>query len=502
MTLRGTARARPAVARGVVLNLVGQGAPLAVAYFAIPALTAGLGTERFGVLTLAWAVLGYVSFFDLGLGRALTQAVAERLGRGDTASVVPVVRGSLRWMIVLGLAGAAASAAAGPFVVTHALRVSAPLVPEARLTFYLLAAAVPVVIVTTGLRGVLEAFGSFGVVNALRVPMGVLTFLAPLAVLPFTRDLAAVVAVLLAARVVTLAAHAWAVARELRPLRGASVGVGWGGVRGLLGAGSWMTVTNVVGPLMVSLDRFLIAGVASAAVVAYYTAPYEAVTKLWLVPAALTGVLFPAFATASAGGGAAAERLLDRGIRATLASLLPAVFVIILLAPEGLAVWLGGEFPARSTQVVQLLATGVMLNGVAQIPFVLVQGAGRAAWTAALHALELPFYLLLAWWLIGRWGVTGAALAWTVRCAVDAVAVLALAGRVARLPRRVGWWLVGAVGVCAAAAAAAGGLGIRARLAVAAGGSLALLAVLLRGLDVGGHAAALRRRMTRVTPAV
>ena len=471
-----------------------------MAYFAIPVLTRGLGTERFGVLTLAWAVLGYASFFDLGLGRALTQAVAERVGRGELDAVVPVVRAAMRWMAALGVVGALALARAAPALAARGLGVSAGLVAEARPAAYLLAASVPLVIVTAGLRGVLEALGHFGTVNALRAPMGVVTFLAPLAVLPFTRHLAVVVAVLLLARALALAAHAWVVARALRGFPAAATARDpWAEVRRLLRAGSWMTVTNVVGPLVVSLDRFMIAGMASAAVVAYYTAPYEAVTKLWLVPGAVTGVLFPAFAAAAASGGGA-ERLLAKGVRATLASLLPVTFVIVLLARDGLAAWLGGEYPARSTHVVQLLAVGVLLNGVAQVPFVLLQGAGKAEWTAKLHLAELPLYVLLAGWLIGRWGVTGAAVAWALRCAVDTAAVLALAGRVTRLPARVAAWLVGSVGTCGVAAVlasdvAAVPLGVR--LALGALGASALFAVLVRGLDAGDRLRGLRQRFAR-----
>ena len=48
-----------------------------VALVAIPILVDGLGTARFGILTLAWMVVGYFSLFDLGLGRALTKLTAK-----------------------------------------------------------------------------------------------------------------------------------------------------------------------------------------------------------------------------------------------------------------------------------------------------------------------------------------------------------------------------------------------------------------------------------------
>jgi O-antigen/teichoic acid export membrane protein len=70
------------LAKNTLWNLLGSGAPLLVAFFAIPKLIAGLGMARFGVLTLAWVVIGYFSLFDLGLGRALTKITSDKLGEG------------------------------------------------------------------------------------------------------------------------------------------------------------------------------------------------------------------------------------------------------------------------------------------------------------------------------------------------------------------------------------------------------------------------------------
>ena len=71
------------LARNTIWNLVGSGAPMLVAIFSIPILIKGLGKEQFGVLTLAWALIGYANLFELGLGRALTQLVARKIGAGD-----------------------------------------------------------------------------------------------------------------------------------------------------------------------------------------------------------------------------------------------------------------------------------------------------------------------------------------------------------------------------------------------------------------------------------
>ena len=83
------------LARNTIYSLIGQGAPLLVAVFAIPQLIKGLGTDRFGILTLAWMVLSYFSLFDLGLGRALTQLVAEKLGKESGEEEIPNLAGTV-----------------------------------------------------------------------------------------------------------------------------------------------------------------------------------------------------------------------------------------------------------------------------------------------------------------------------------------------------------------------------------------------------------------------
>src|SRR5256885_16689772 len=65
------------LARNAVWNLLSLTAPMLVALGAIPALIRTLGADRFGILTLAWMLIGYCSLFDLGLGRALTKLVSE-----------------------------------------------------------------------------------------------------------------------------------------------------------------------------------------------------------------------------------------------------------------------------------------------------------------------------------------------------------------------------------------------------------------------------------------
>nr|MDQ6925886.1 hypothetical protein [Candidatus Eremiobacteraeota bacterium] len=67
------------LARNVGLNLAGWLLPALSALVAFPVLLHSMGAERFGLLSLAWTIVGYFSAFDLGIGRALTQALAVQV---------------------------------------------------------------------------------------------------------------------------------------------------------------------------------------------------------------------------------------------------------------------------------------------------------------------------------------------------------------------------------------------------------------------------------------
>jgi O-antigen/teichoic acid export membrane protein len=416
------------LARNTLWNLVGNAAPMLVAAICIPLLIKGLGTDRFGVLTLVWALIGYATLFDFGLGRALTQLVATKLGSGEDHEVPTFVWTSLLLLLLLGLVGAAVVILLTPWLVNHALHVPGALGRETLYSLYLLAISIPVVISTAALRGLLEAHQRFGLTNALRIPMGVFAYAGPLLVLPFSKSLFPVVVVLVTGRLIAWGAHLVLCLRVMPSLRDRFI---WqrAAVGPLLRFGSWMTVSNIVSPLMVTLDRFLIGSLLSVGAVAYYATPYEVVTKFWIIPGSLLGVMFPAFSTSFVQDPNRTAQLYGRSVKYLLLTLFPLILLVVVFAHDVLQLWLGAEFAQHSGRVLQWLAVGLFINCLGWAPLAVVQGVGRPDLTAKLHMVELPAYLIALFWLTKMYGIEGAAAAWTARAAIDALVLFGLAKR-------------------------------------------------------------------------
>lgn len=408
-------------------NLLGSSLPLVVGLVSMPLLIVQIGVERFGLLNLAWLLVGYFSLFDFGLGRALTRLVAKKLGSGR-AEEIPELAGTatglIRW---LSLVAGVLLAGLAPWLVDW-LSISAALREESLVGILVLSVALPFVLLSAGWRGILEAYGRFDLVNWVRIPLGVALFLAPLVALIFSSGLVPVMISLAITRAVGwwLSRHmCFRLCPELK--RGLKFNVDM--VRPLVAFGGWMTVSNVVGPLMVYADRFLIGGLLSATAVAYYATPYEIVTRLWIVSGALTGVLFPIVAARLAGNPDSVREVYRQAMKCVFALLLPAVAVLYLFAGEGLTWWLGSEFAQKGASAGRILLVGVFVNALGQVAITALHGAGRADWAAKLHLFELPFYLVALVFAAGSYGIEGVALVWMLRVLSDMIVMAVLAER-------------------------------------------------------------------------
>ena len=308
-----------------------------------------------------------------------------------------------------------------PALVDRGFKISPGLAQDTKTSFIILAAALPLVIAGNAFRGVLEAAQHFHVVNYVKLPATVCIYLLPALALPLGLGLPGIVFLLALARLGAMVAYAAACLRLFPGLR-SDLHFDRQLLRTLLVYGGWVTVSNLVSPLLAYMDRFLIGMLASVAAVGYYSAPYEMVTRAWVLPASLASTIFPAFSTLQATDSAKRnEELCARSLKSILLILGPPLLLVIAFARQILEFWLGADYAAQATPVLQILAGGVLVNSLAQILFSLLQGLGRPDLVAKFHLIELPLYASLLWVLLKQMGIAGAALAWTVRVSADAL---------------------------------------------------------------------------------
>ncbi|MFH0702004.1 MAG: flippase [bacterium] len=406
------------LARNTLLNFAGQSLPLVAAIFTIPLIIKGLGTERFGILTLIWAVIGYAGLFDLGFGRALTQLISKKIGADDTKDLPILVWTALLIVLGLGVIGAVVVAILTQWIVLHLFKVPSSYVSETINSMYLLALSLPLVIANSSFRGILEAYQKFSLANAVRTPLGIWNFASPLLILVFSKSLTYVVAILIVGTMIAFIANLILCMKVVQDFS-KNFGFCKNYIKPLINFGGWLTVSNIISPIMVYFDRIFIASTLSMTAVAYYTTPYTVITKLLIIPSAVLGVMFPAFSAVFSKNKEKTRYLYYQSLKYVIFLLLPFVIIIILFAKTGLTLWLNPEFANNSFRAAQILAVGVLINSLAFFPFGLIQASGRADITAKFHLLEIPVYLILLWIFVKAFGLTGAALAWSSRVSID-----------------------------------------------------------------------------------
>ena len=421
--------------RNTALNFVGLALPLFLAFLVMPVISRNLGAARFGLLGLAWALLEYFSLMDVGLGRATTKFVAERAAERPP-ELVEIITISTLSQTFTGVLGGVLLAALTPFLVGHVFTVPPALVPEARRVLFLLSATLPLVLLSLSLRGVVEAAQRFDLSNMIRLVSSCTTFLIPAVGAAQGVSLPAIILLLLVARVLTCVALVITVPFALPGLVWRWPHE-WRFLRQLLAYGGWVAVSNVLSPVLIYLDRFMLAALVGIAAVGYYTAPYEATTRLLIIPASLVTTLFP---VVSALGVKNEYSTLCRMFTASLRNLVLVLAVpvaaVLVFAPDLLTLWLGPEFSAQSAAAMRILAIGLLVNGLAHVPFGYIQALGRPDLPAKFHVLELILYPPIAWLLVRQFGIAGAAAAWSVRVFGDAILLFASAGRLLALSPR------------------------------------------------------------------
>ncbi len=409
------------MAHNTVLNLAGQAIPLLVALGSMPLVTRGLGAERFGLLGIAWVVLGYASVFDLGLGRATTRFVAEALGAGQPERVPRVVWTSVLVQCGFSLVGAVLTLAVTPLLVTRVLRTPDHLLADSLSSLQTIALALPAVMVSGSLRGTLEALQRFDVVNAIRLPSSSANYLAPLLGVLLGWGMPAIMALLVVAR--WLSALAWGAAvLRCHPGLRSMPAIDRKELQRLASFGGWVMVANTIAPLLNYLDRFLIGAWQSLAAVGYYTAPVETVNRTHIVPSSVVQTLFPTI-SAIASDRDRLARVYAKATKFMLVIMGLLVLILVALSVEVLTILSGTDFAVHGAPAFRWLCIGALANSVAWVTYTLLDGIGRPDVMSKLVVVELPIYLLFAWWLIPRFGVSGAGLAAAFRLVLDMLLV-------------------------------------------------------------------------------
>jgi O-antigen/teichoic acid export membrane protein len=400
--------------RNVAYNLTGAVLPLILAVVTIPLYISLVGSERYGVLSVAFLLLGYFGLFDLGLGRATTYRISE-LGDSSAQARSDVLWTAASINFGMGLLGSLALWGGAQLFFSQWFKVDETLRKEIVQCLPLLAACLPVATITGVFAGALQARSRFLEVNTISVISTSSFQLFPLAVAwLYGSDLTGLIGAALVARMLGVAALVWRARNAMG--QGLRVRFEKSEAPRLLGFGGWIVSDGLLNPMLAMVDRFAIGAVSGGTGVTLYTIPYQLAQRITIFPSALLNVLFPKLPTASAED---RDRYADGATRVLLGVMTgPVLFAIFLIHPL-FSMWLGPDLGNPAADLGVLILIGFWINALAWVPLVWLQGTGRPDIAVKAHLVQIPPYLTILYLGLDHFGLTGAAGALIIRNLMD-----------------------------------------------------------------------------------
>lgn len=415
------------VVRGGMWTLGGQAVLLVTSLFITPFVLRLLAPSVYGAYSLINSVVAYLAFTDLGMGVASTRFASQAFAAGNAEAESDAIWTSFAITALVTSITVAVLALAAHWLIASGLHVPSSIQPATIIGLRLALLG----LLARSLGGIWNTsqvvrlrFDVYTVINSgSYLAQSLLIFGA----FWLGHGLVTAGAIMATMGAVNALGHLWASGRLqpaiYHPRLDPTI------LKPLLRFGSPIVFTGLVGTALFHGERFLLVRYASVEALAYYSVAFAIAQLLELAPNALTQGLLPAFSRLREGSGHEHLRFLYfQSLQGTILTIVPVALLLGLAGRRFLALWAGPTYGAHSTYPLYLLLAGFVLNAVGHMPRTLLISYGRTDIIARCHAAEVIPYLAIAVFLIGRFGVVGAAAAWAIRASAECLVMLPLTG--------------------------------------------------------------------------
>jgi len=376
-----------------------------------PVVLHNLGVDRFGIWTVANAVVSTGSIIAAGFGDANIQHVASRRGAGDRNAPLRAVRALMGINLILSVAIAVLGWVLSPIVAAHVAGSSATLehtcLWSLRIACVMLAVrAMESVCVSTQ-----RAFERYGA--AVRISI-VARLLALAAVAGLTWMSQSVVALMGVTCLLTLAGLGLQLIR-LKQLLGANSlmpAFDRGAMHALMSFGAFSWLQAVSGVIFSQVDRLTLGVSLGAAAVAAYALCAQMTQPIFGFASSGLHFLFPYLSNRSASmSSAALRRPLLIAFAFNLAFVAASSGVLLLFGNRLLRAWAGAEIARNAAPIMSVIVWSAALLGLNVTATYALMALGRIRIVAGFNIASGVVMLVLMLYLTPRFGIEGIALA-------------------------------------------------------------------------------------------
>jgi O-antigen/teichoic acid export membrane protein len=374
-----------------------------------------LGAETFTLLSFFWVYTSHLGFFDIGISRNLGIEL-PKLPNGEKSKLV---NQSIRKGFVYSLIGVVVVALL--LFIIPIFNPQFSVVSQCRV-FVVLLVWVPLAVIQMIMRGVFEASESFISAAVFRAYNQSVLFLVPwvMAYLGYY-DIFQIVLVITVARVLSLLPSFYWLIRKYslavtKKIEDQEVVIHRNN--------QWITLSNLSGIVNGSLDRFVLLSVLGAQAIGAYVFAQDFGIRILVLSSSFALVLLPFF---SRNQSKLQNHIwVKRGIGLILLSHVALGLILFFGQSHMIHGFTNMPLAQDVVDFFWIFLLGITANGIGHIVLSALHSHRELKRPALWHVISAIIYIPLLYWVVQVFGLTGAALLWSVRSVVDTVVLYIL----------------------------------------------------------------------------
>jgi len=412
------------IGRNAASNLIAGVLPAVASLVTMPFIVHGLGSDAYGLMALITSITGYFALVDLNVTAGSVKHIAHHHALGEQDAVSRVFSFGAVVYIGIGLVGAVPLWCLAEWLPRAAFKVPAAMQDLAAGTLRVAAFGFFFGQLQSYLQSVPQALLRYDVSGRLESTFGLLVPLVNVCQIALGQGLREVVLARVLLSVVNCALLLVA-ARQLLP------GLRWrrpdrNTVAEISSFSAYAFLNRVAAVSYAQADRLIIGAMLGLTPLAYYTVAATLGNRILSLMFRVSAVMFPAASALGAKGDSETlRRLYLRMCRYVSFANACALLLVMAFARPVLARWMGADFAANGTLVLQLVALAQFLDSLTNIPSLVNDGLGHPRVSGAFAISRALLGLVAVYLCILAWGLTGAAASHVISSAVMTSAFLA-----------------------------------------------------------------------------
>ena len=184
---------------------------------------------------------------------------------------------------------------------------------------------------------------------------------------------------------------------------------------------TWSFQSNILSPLIMNGDKFSVSSILGLSKVSIYGPTVDIALRFIMLPASFSSAIIPKL---SSGIGENKKKFRSKVLKYHLINVFISIFNLVILLTSFdliLKIIFSSGFADKASPILHVVSFGMFFNSLCFFPFSFLTSISRFKTIANIHLFDFLAFLFLLITLTIKYGLIGAATAWTIRALIDSL---------------------------------------------------------------------------------